>query len=278
MHAHTRRKAAAGITLAATVALLAIVSPASAQIGDQIAAWEGQGFITISGGHQLLTGSFTDRGVFQDSRGPYLGQVTSSAALESTAFNSRYRGNNGIVFEVTAVGKLYRNFGIMIGYSRFGHDQKVGVTAQVPHPFYFGEDYYRDFEGEAPPVARAENAVHLALAVVVPATPSFTVTVFGGPSFYKLNHGLISNVSFTQEYPYETAAYAGAVAADRRGSTIGFNGGADVAYYFTDTVGIGLLARYNQAKASLRSVHGGGEPVKLQVGGLHMTGGLRLRF
>ena len=278
MHAHTRRTTQAGIALAAAVAFLAIASPASAQLGEQIAAWDGQGFITINGGQQLLTGSFTDRGLFQDSRGAYLGQATNSAALESSAFNTRYHGNNGPVFDVNGAAKLYRNFALMLGFSRFGSDQEVGVTGQIPHPFYFGEDYYRDLEGEGPPVARAEYAVHLAFAVVVPATPSFQITIFGGPSFYQLRHGLVSNVLFTQEYPYMTADYAGVTTSSRNGSRVGFNGGGDVAYYFTETVGLGILARYNQAKAELKSVHGGGSPVQIQVGGLHLTGGLRLRF
>ena len=276
MHARARRTTQAGIALVAA-AFLAIASPASAQLGEQIAAWDGQGFIMINGGQQLLTGSFTDRGLFQDSRGAYLGQVTNSAALESSAFNTRYRGNNGRVFDVNGAAKLYRNFALMLGFSRFSHDQGVGVTGQIPHPFYFGEDYYRDLEGEGPPVARAEYAVHLAFAVVVPATPSFQITIFGGPSFYQLSHDLVSNVLFTQQYPYETADYAGVTVSNRQGSRVGFNGGGDVSYYFTETVGLGVLARYNQAKAELRSVHGG-EPVQVQVGGLHLSGGLRLRF
>ncbi len=277
MHAHIRRMASAGLVPAAAMVFLAFPASTFAQLGDQIPAWEGRGFINVSGGLQLLTGSFTDRGSFADFRGPYITTAASSAALQESVFNSRYHGDNGPAFDVSAGHRAYRNFGIGIGFSRFAHDQATSITAQVPHPLYHDEDRYREFAGEAQPVLRTETAVHLQALVVVPATSSFTATIFGGPTFFKLNHGLVSDVSFTHEYPYDTAEFAGAVSAERKRAKAGFNGGVDLAYYLSDTMGVGVLARYSQAKVHLKSTHGG-DPVEIQVGGLHVVGGLRIRF
>ena len=78
-----------------------------------------------------------------------------------------------------------------------------------------------------------------------------------------------------QEYPFETASYERAIAGGQSGTGIGFNAGADLAYYFSDVAGVGF-ARYSRATVDLASAGGG--TVGVPAGGLQVGGGLRLKF
>ena len=91
-----------------------------------------------------------------------------------------------------------------------------------------------------------------------------------------MKQGLVTDVRFTQSYPYETAAFAATSTGQQTGSKLGFNVGADVAYYFSNYVGVGWLMRYSAATIGLLSAGDG--TVSVRVGGLHAAGGLRLRF
>ena len=112
--------------------------------------------------------------------------------------------------------------------------------------------------------------------LLLPVTESFTVTLFGGPTLIQLSHDLVADVRFRQQYPYETASYDGATAGWESGTGFGFNAGADIAYYFSDLAGVGVLARYSRATVELPSA--GGITVGVPAGGTHVAGGLRLRF
>ena len=83
--------------------------------------------------------------------------------------------------------------------------------------------------------------MHLQALVVLPASRAFTMTVFGGPTYFTVKQGLVTDVRFTQSYPYETAAFAATSTGQQTGSKLGFNVGADVAYYFSNYVGVGWL-------------------------------------
>ena len=63
---------------------------------------------------------------------------------------------------------------------------------------------------------------------------------------------------------------------DEAADTVGFNVGADVAYYFTGNFGVGWLTRYSRAMVEVPSASG--ETLDIEVGGLHTAVGLRVRF
>ena len=118
--------------------------------------------------------------------------------------------------------------------------------------------------------------MHLQALVTVPAPRSFTLTFFGGPTFFQVQQQLVTDVSFAQAYAFDTATFSSAAVDRRSGSTVGYHAGADVAYYFTDTVGVGWLTRYSRGRLELPSV--GNDGLELETGGLHAAWGLRMRF
>ena len=86
----------------------------------------------------------------------------------------------------------------------------------------------------------------------------------------------MSDIAFSQTYPYDTASFTSATSSEQTRSQLGYNAGADVAYYFSDAIGIGFVARFRRASIDFGSADG--STVGVDVGGLQTGGGLRLRF
>jgi opacity protein-like surface antigen len=262
----------ASLLATALVALIG-ASPASAQAPAENA----RAFITINGGLQAMTSGFSEDIVFLESGGEYpteQGVISDAAAREQARFESDYRFESGTLFDVSGGVHIASYFGVGLGVSRFDIEETAGVSAQVPHPIHYERD--RAISGASPPLAREESAIHLQALVMLPVTRSFTVTGFGGPSFFNVKQQLVTDVNFTHAYPYDSAAFSHAVVDRESGSTVGFNVGADVAFYFTGNVGVGWLTRYSRGTLALPSA--GGDTLDIETGGLHTAVGLRLRF
>ena len=104
----------------------------------------------------------------------------------------------------------------------------------------------------------------------------FDLALFGGPTFVAVTQDLLRDVEFTQSFPFDTATFTGAATREQSKSGIGFNVGVDLAFYFSGHVGVGWLARFSRATIDLASEDGG--TVKVDAGGVHVAGGLRMRF
>ena len=256
----------------AAAAVLALAGPAPALA--QSAAGTARAFITINGGVQALTGGFSGHGVFPETGGVYRQVLSGAAAQEQARFESDYRFETGPLFDVGGGVRLWSYLAVGVAVSRFRVEEPASVSAQVPHPIFFDRD--RTIAGASPPLARRERAVHLQALVTVPATPSFAVSVFGGPTFFDVQQQLVADVRFAQAYAFDAATFSSAAIDRRSGSTVGFHVGADVAYYFTDIVGAGWLTRYSRGRLELPSA--GGDRLELETGGLHAAWGLRMRF
>ena len=272
-HAHTRPYMPLVVWLAAAGATLAGAAPTHAQapVGDA------RVFITVNGGLQTLTRSFSEDIVFMESGGEYpteQGVISDAAAQEQARFESDYRFENAPLFDVSGGVRVAPYFALGIGVSRFMIEETASVSAQVPHPIFFGRD--RSISGASPPLTREERAIHLQALVVLPVTRSFTVTGFGGPTFFEVKQQLVTDVNFTHAYPYDTAEFSSAVTSQESSDAAGFNVGVDVAFYFSGNVGIGWLTRYSRAMVEVPSASG--ETLDIEAGGLHTAVGLRLRF
>lgn len=265
-----RHLKAAALRLACAVAALVVASPAAAQQNQ----WSGRGFLTINGGIQALTRGFSNEAVFTNFGGVYSETVAGSAAQEPSSFQADYRFKTAPLFDMSGGLRVWRNVGVGLGVSRFGHESEASVSAVIPHPLFFSRN--RSVEGMSSLLARSEIAVHLQVMAVFPASRSLTVTVFGGPTFFSVDQRLVDNVLFEHSYPFDTATFSGTGTRPESSSKAGLHAGADVAYYFTDTVGVGWLVRFSRATVELPSA-GDGE-VSLPAGGLHAAGGLRVRF
>ncbi|MCY4661069.1 MAG: outer membrane beta-barrel protein [Acidobacteria bacterium] len=268
-----KRRRLAGL-LAAAVAVPALASPAAAQMRE----WDGRGFVSINGGLQALAAEFTDDVVFAESGGVYsarpVGLLSRAAAQEEARFSGVHSPASAPSLDAGAGYRVTGNFALGAAVSFAAAEGTAAVSARAPHPFFDNRD--RELTGVAPGLRRQELGIHVQAQYLVPVTESFTVTLFGGPTLINLQQDLVADVQFRQEYPYETASYDAAIAGGQSGTGIGFNAGADLAYYFSDVAGVGLLARYSRATVDLASAAGG--TVGVPAGGLQVGGGLRLKF
>ena len=261
--------------LAGAVVVPGMASPAAAQTR----AGDGRVFVTINGGLQAPSGTFTHGVVFAESGGVYaetpLGTLSATAAQEQARFDGDYARAAAALVDAGAAVRVGRHLAIGVAVSYVTGEGDARVSAQVPHPFFFKRD--RDIaNGVAPGLAREEIAVHIQAHVRLPVSPSVTVDLFGGPTVITLARDLVADVRVRQAYPYETAAFDSAIVGGQSGTSVGFHAGADVAYYFSDVAGVGVLARFSRATVDLGSAGGG--TVGVPAGGLHVGGGLRLRF
>ena len=206
-------------SILAAVAIFALAGPAP--VLAQSATGNALAFIHINGGVQALTGGFSGNVVFPESGGVYRMVLSGAAAQEQARFESDYRFDTGMLFDVSGGVRVWSYLSVGVGVSRFGIEETAGVSARVPHPIFFDRD--RSISGASPPLARSEWAVHLQALATVPATQSFTVSVFGGPTFFNVQQQLVTDVSFAQAYPFDTATFSSAAIDRRSGSTVGFH-------------------------------------------------------
>ena len=247
---------------------LALPSVAAAQQVDSH-----RGYVAVNGGLQVVPGEFADAATFAGPSPVYTEMVSSAATGDPSSFNGAYRVESGPVVDVSGGARLWRNLGVGVSVSLYRRDADASVSARLPHPFFLGS--VRTIAGNMP-VYHDERAVHLHALVTVPVNPAFTVTVFGGPTVFSLRQDLVTDVRFTHSYPYDDAAFGGIVTGEQSRSTVGFNAGVDVAYFFTDVIGVGWLARFSAGTVDLPSAGDGS--VDVPAGGVHAAGGLRLRF
>ena len=78
------------------------------------------------------------------------------------------------------------------------------------------------------------------------------------------------------EYPYDSVAIAGVITAERTGTVFGYHAGADVSYFFNQSVGVGGGARYS--RATIKFSEDAGATTDGVAGGIEAAAGLRFRF
>lgn len=219
------------------------------------------------------SGFFSANGVFATTS-DFSDSAVFTKFVEQGELAADYGSGNAPSFDVGGGVRLGEQFGLGVSVTAFSTDGDADVTATVPHPLYFNRD--RQVAGALTDVTRQEIAVHVQASWMVPVNEQLEVAVFGGPTFFRVKQDLVNDVLFSQVYPFDTATFTGATTGTPSKSTVGFNVGADVAYYFSERIGVGFLARFSRATADLPSIEGA--TVGVDAGGLHTGGGLRIRF
>ena len=101
--------------------------------------------------------------------------------------------------------------------------------------------------GSVADVPRRELALHLDASWVVPAGKKTQIAIFGGPSYFQVRQGLVTDVTTSSVYPYDTATFVGATTAQLSQSHLGFNAGVDITARVSKAVGVGAIVRYSRA-------------------------------
>ncbi len=160
-----------------------------------------------------------------------------------------------------SVSSLSRNFGGAVG-------------AQIPHPFFFNTP--RPVNGSVSGLLDTELVLHVAATYQVWRSDRFDLVGFAGPSMFTVRQDLVTGVTYTDTYPYDTATFASAPTARASATSLGFNLGTDLTWKLSRRVGVGAIVRYTHGSVTLSP--SAGNNMSVEVGGLQLGGGLRLVY
>ncbi len=245
-----------GTTLILLVALLASTSGAFAQQ----AALRDRGFIVVNGGYQVASHDLETSSTFRVN-------------LEDAQLTTDYEVKGGPTFDVAGGIGVWRRLVVGAGLTRFSRSTPSTLSGSVPHPFFFNQP--RAVTGDVTGLTHDELAVHVQARITAPVGSRLQIAAFGGPSWFQVTQGIVTSFTWNESYPFDSASFASAVTERAKGSQLGFNAGADVAFYFTRRMGVGGGMQYSSATVELE---GAGSAQEAKAGGVNVGGGLRVRF
>jgi hypothetical protein len=240
-------------SMAILVGVLMIGAATSAQAQT---AWRDRGYVSVSGWFQP-TASFSDT-------------VRPIDFAEASVIDTSYKTGSVPGFEAGGGVRVWRNLAVGLSVSRFSKGTTGTVSAQVPHPFFFSRP--RSVGGDAANLSRDETGVHVQAVWMVPMRRRWQLALAGGPSWISVAQDLVSDVTVTQTYPYDSATFSAATLVRRSRGKIGFNAGADVSYLLRPHVAVGGGMTFSHAAVPLD------DTLTVDAGGPHVAGGLRVRF
>lgn len=193
---------------------------------------------------------------------------------ETESVDVKYPARVGTLVDAGASVRVWKNLGLGVAVSRATSTGSAEVDASVPHPFQFNQP--RTITGTESGIVHAETGVHLQVQYLVPASSTVHVVLSAGPSWLNVEQEAVTDVVVSQSYPYDTAAFGGAVTKIFKKSGQGFHAGLDIAWMFSRSAGIGGLVRYTRADVDVNIAEG--RTLALKAGGVQGGVGLRIRF
>lgn len=242
--------------------LLAIPSTTYAQTphpSPTPASDAGRFHIGIDGGSQLKLQSFSD--AFDEPLYTELKHVTTD-----------YPDKGGLFVSFGARYRLWKQMTAGVSVSTFSHAADATVKAQLPHPFF--DNRFRSIEGTAT-TTRQEIAVNPTVGVLLPLSSHVQLGVNVGPSILNVKQDFVTDVEFSEAYPFDTAAFTSADTKASSHTAAGIYAGADVTWMFSQHVGAGGLVQVTHATVK-QSV--GTRTVSIDAGGVQAGGGVRFVF
>jgi len=233
------------------VAIVSSPPPAAAQT-----KWTDRGYVNISG--------------FYQPSSTFSATVKPVDFAEASIIDTSYKTGSVPGFDAGGGVRVWRNLAVGVDVSYFSKGDSGTIDAQIPHPFFFNR--LRAVAGDASSLAHDETAVHIQALWMVPLHNRWQLAIAGGPSWFSVGQDLVSDVTVTQTYPYDTATFASATTTHRSGSRVGFNVGGDVAYRLRRHVGLGFGVTYSHASVPLD------DTLTVEAGGVRVDGGVRFRF
>ena len=208
------------------------------------------------------------------------------AFFELANFQVDYDVGQGRIIDGGMAFRVWRNLGVGLDLSRYRSVNCAQITTDLPHPFFF--DLPRTTMGEVGGLERLELGAHIRALWMMQFVEWLVVSVSGGPSLINAQQDLVSSVEHTEVgFPFGEIDFAGHTILGQSQTTVGANLGVDIDAYVlgklpfvnrfevAKQIGVGVLIRYMRGSVDLLV---GDDPVEVDLGGLHVTVGLRLRF
>ena len=215
--------------------------------------------ITFTGGLTAPATTFTQNATFEQY---------SETGTVTTTYNPSHRPS----FDGGANVRVWKALGVGVAVSYF-HDPGVAqVSAMVPNPLVFNQP--RQVTGSAP-TAHTEIATHIQAAYWLQAGRRVSVIVSGGPTLFQVDQDFVTDVAYSQQFPYTTATFESATTVKQHKSTIGLNLGAEIGWRLVSHLDLAGAVRYSRGSVEFPDSSTAGP---ITGGGVHIGGGVRLVF
>jgi hypothetical protein len=197
--------------------------------------------------------------------------VTFEAFAEEGSVKTAYSVGQRPRLDAGVVVRLWRGFGVGVaGFSSSGTDT-AQITGSIPHPIAVNQP--RSLTGTAD-VAHNDSAIHLQAVYWFQPMRRVDVMISGGPSRLRIEQDFISDVSYSQTFPYDSVTFQGATLTRETRTAHGGNAGVTVGVRMLRHLSVAGLVRYSTARVSFPET---GVPA-FTIGGFQTGGGVQVLF
>jgi hypothetical protein len=195
--------------------------------------------------------------------------VQFEAYSEEGSLTTSYAVKQQPLLNVGISGRIWHGLGAGVDGTYLHNSFPAQITALVPHPIIANQP--RTVSGNAT-VSNRQLAMHLEAVYWIRRSDRLEVLATGGPSLVRADQDFLTDVSYTQTFPYNTATFAGAAIGRQRKSAVGANVGTQVGWRLKGPLGVAVFARYSHVTYHFPTI---GAP-SVPLGGLDVGGGVRL--
>jgi hypothetical protein len=195
---------------------------------------------------------------------------------EQTTIGTRYQTNGRFGPDAAAQVSVFRELGILVGYSSLSRDTTGTVDVSRPHPLYL--DRPRSASAELSGYGYSERAFHLDLAYGRGAG-HLDWSLFAGVSLFRVEADLLDSPTYTDVYPYDELTIGSTPGKKVKSSPTGFNVGGRLDYRVGGSghFGLGVQLLYSTASVELQATPEA-QRATFHAGGLQTSAGVRLFF
>ena len=193
--------------------------------------------------------------------------------LEQGTTTRSYSGGDGSSFEMGGAFSLTPKLAVVTSVEILSSVHEGTLEISSPHPLLFNRP--RETSMPADALDYYEFTVHANVTYRIPVS-KMEIELFAGPSMFFPEIELIDQATTDSQYPFDELTITSSRNVTLEERAIGFNVGGGVTYYLTESLGLSFVTRYS--RASLEAMREGGQPISLELGGLRVGGGFRLRF
>ena len=217
-------------------------------------------------------------GGFQSSAAELQAVLPFTVYGEEGRFQTNHRIENGAIIDAGISVRSWQQLSqLSLGatFTATNTSDVATLTGSVPHPFLINNS--RTVASQGLVFERYERAIHIHVGWVVPIPNNehLDVTIFGGPSLFKVTREILSDVSVLETgLPFSDVVVN---TGKREHSNSGWGGhvGTDITYMVTNAVGLGGFVRF--ATGSI-DVPIAGAVASIHVGGVQTGAGIRIRY
>ena len=196
---------------------------------------------------------------------------------EAATTNTTAKWTSGSFFGGGVDFRVFKNLTLGVAYHQETNTSDTAITGTVPHPIFFNRS--RALNSSATGLYRRENATHFSIGWVVPIGTKLDVLVSGGPSMFRLEQDVVSDVTIAERGGAFTEIVVAPTVVTQKRSANGYNVAADVTYIFWQNdrirLGGGGFIRYASAKTDVRLLV---SDFDTTIGGVQFGFGARIRF